>query len=73
MINREDVDRDGVLTSWWQKDGYWHHTVPYAPTEEDRRFFPVSYPTGNDGPFRNWDGTGYDTESEARIAGLASR
>lgn len=49
----------------WEKDGKWHITEPYIPTETDRVMFPVSYPPGDDGPFFVWSTESFDTEAEA--------
>ena len=46
--------RNGRYAQFWPKDGAWHVTEPYQPTESDRKRYPASYPEGDDGPFYRW-------------------
>ncbi len=49
----------------WAKDGMWHYTERYEPTEDDRKRYPVSYPEGDSGPFFKWAAKSFYTELEA--------
>lgn len=51
--------------AYWAKDGRWHITGLYIPTEADRRQYPASYPLGDDGPFYRWSSESFDTKTEA--------
>lgn len=58
----------GPKVARWAKDGQWHITEAYVPTESDRAMFSVSYPPGDPGPFFVWSQDSFDTEAEARKA-----
>jgi len=54
--------------AFWEKDGRWHISEEYHPTEEDRCRYSKSYPQGDNGPFYNWSKESFDTEQEAEAA-----
>ena len=54
--------------AFWEKDGRWHITKRYEPTESDRKQFPLSYPPGNSGPFYVWSDDSFDTKEAAAAA-----
>ena len=58
----------GPTVSYWPKDGSWHITEPYEPSDSDRAMFPNSYPADDPGPFFVWAAGSFDTELEARRA-----
>ncbi len=64
MAYREPIERVALMT----KDGAWHVLEEYAPTDEDRQRFPVSYPPGDAGPFYRWTERGYETIGAALLA-----
>ena len=51
--------------SFWNKDGRWHISERYSPSEQDRKRYPVSYPADDLGPFFRWSEQSFDTEREA--------
>jgi len=53
---------------FWEKDGRWHITEEYHPTEEDRQRYSASYPEGDDGPFFVWAMESFDSEEDALAA-----
>ena len=64
-MDRTDAITNDYIVSWWEKDGMWHYALPCAPTEYDRKHFPVSYPLNDDGPFFRWTAHSFHTKTEA--------
>ena len=58
-----------ALVERWEKDGRWHYTEPYEPTEMDRLRFPTSYPPDDKGPFFKWALESFNT-ADAAVAAL---
>lgn len=58
----------GPQAAFWEKEGCWHITEKYNPTEEDSRRYSASYPPGDPGPFYRWARESFDTEEEALAA-----
>ncbi len=69
-MRRTNTDaRDASMTpQFWRKDGLWHFTTVYEPTDDERKTQPVSYPEDDPGPFYKWHDEGFDTENEAVAA-----
>ena len=64
-VDRTEVVTDRYTVRWLSKDGAWHVALPYTPTEQDRKYFPRSYPTGSNGSFFRWAVDCFETKAEA--------
>lgn len=65
MSESETEVREPPRVQCWHKDGAWHVSLPYVPTDADRAQYPQSYPADDEGPFYRWADESFGTEAEA--------